>query len=210
MSKRVGRPRLEASQKNKKPTDKITCTTCSGVYTRSNRAAHNKTKQHQQALKYETIIKNTLHQQIPKTISLKERAEYPYYDWNGERIYMTPNKFKYYNTISLTKNGYPLYFESLNEKKKIIRNKKKIESDEEDEEKYSSESDTDEENNEDQNTESSESDSDDENNNVIVPDWFIKKIDDPKTTKEELKKMLIYYNQLATNQGVNPVKNETI
>jgi len=60
MSKRVGRPRLDASQKNKKPTDKITCITCNGVYTRSNRAAHNKTKQHQQALKYEAIIKNII------------------------------------------------------------------------------------------------------------------------------------------------------
>lgn len=196
MSKRVGRPRIDDSQKNKKPTDRITCDTCKGEYTRANRAAHNKTKQHQQALSYETIIKNTLHQQIPKKNILKTRAEYPYYDWNGEIIYMTENKFKYYNTISLVKNGYPLYFKSHKERKSMIRKQEKNDSDEE--------------NNEYESINTSENDSDDENNNVIVPEWFIKKIDDPKTTKEDLKKMLLIYNELAINQGVKPLKMKRI
>jgi hypothetical protein len=181
MSKRVGRPKLDPSQKTKKPTDRITCDLCGKEYTRANRSTHNKTKIHQQAVKYETLIRDTLHQQIPERITLKERAEYPYYDWNGERIYMTEKKFNYYNTISLAKNGYPLYFKSLKERKKIMLNQGEIDSDEEDDKKE----------------ESSESDSDNEKSNVIIPYWFIKKIDDPKTTKEELKKMLIYYNQLS-------------
>lgn len=158
MSKRRGRPRLTETQKNKKPSDIITCTTCQGTYTRANRAAHNKTKQHQQALKYETILKNTLHQQIPDRPTLIQRAEYPYYDWNGERIYMKKNKFNYYNTVSMAKNGYPLYFNSLSERKKIMREQ------------------ADEEQN--------------ENSTVIVPEWFVKKIDDPNTTRKELKKIL--------------------
>lgn len=122
MSKRVGRPRLDASQKTKKPTDRITCTTCNGVYTRSNRAAHNKTKVHQQALKYETIIKNTLHEQIPDRITLKERAHHFYYDWNGEKTFMTQKKFNYYNAISLAKNGHPMYFKSLDERQERLMN----------------------------------------------------------------------------------------
>lgn len=171
MSKRRGRPRLTETQKNKKPSDIITCTTCQGTYTRANRAAHNKIKQHQQALKYETILKNTLHQQIPDRPTLIQRAEYPYYDWNGERIYMKKNKFNYYNTVSMAKNGYPLYFNSLSERKKIMREQ------------------ADEEQNENEDDESSESDSDDENSTVIVPEWFDKKIDDPNTTRKELKKI---------------------
>ena len=62
---------------------------------------------------------------------------------------------------------------------------------------------------EDENSEdnlSIESDSDDENSMVRVPDWFIKKLDDPKTPREELKKMLLIYNKLAVNQGAKPVK----
>jgi hypothetical protein len=74
---------------------------------------------------------------------------------------MTENKFKYYNTISLVKNGYPLYFKSLKERKKVMLNQGKIDSDEEDDD--------------DEKEESSESDSDNENSNVIVPYWFIKK-----------------------------------
>lgn len=205
MSKRVGRPKIDEDE-HVKYNDRITCETCKGVYSRSNKSAHEKTKQHQQALKYEKIIKNTLQQQIPDRMTLLQRAEYPYYDWNGERIYMTKNKFNYYNTVSMAKNGYPLYFNSLSERKQVMREQAENESDEIDSETSESENETDEEQDEDITSSESESDSDDENSTVIVPDWFVKKIDDPNTTRKELKKMVLIYNDLATKQGVKPVK----
>ncbi len=188
------------SKRGGKYNDKMTCETCQGKYSRSNKSTHNKTKRHQQALKYETIIKNTLHQQLPSKGGISNLIESPYYDWNGERIYMTKKKYDYYNTVSLAKNGYPLYFKTERDRKRTMRDFEETGSDEENEETNSEE---------DENSEDSlsiESDSDDENSMVRVPDWFIKKLDDPNTPREELKKMLLIYNKLAIDQGMKPAK----
>jgi len=119
MSKR-GRPRLSDSEKTKRPNDKLPCEICQGIYTRANKSAHIKTKQHQQALKYETILKDTLNQQIPKHKTMMDRVADTYYDLNGEKIHMLTKKFNYYNKVSIAKNGYPMYFNSLNERNKIL------------------------------------------------------------------------------------------
>lgn len=197
---------IEESKRGK-PNDILDCNTCQGKFTWANRSKHNQTKQHQQALKYETIIKNTLHQQLPTRGGLSNMIESPYYDWNGERIYMTKKKFDYYNTISMTKNGYPLYFKTQIDRKRTIRDLEETESteenDETDNESYETSSEA---NEESEDSLSFESGSDDENTSVHVPHWFVKKLDDPNTPREELKKMLLTYNKLAVNQGVEPLK----
>jgi hypothetical protein len=199
-----GRP-ITDETKRAKPNDIIECSICKGKYTRANRSKHNKIRQHQQALRYEEIIKNTLHQQLPKKNDLSSRIESAYYDWNGEKIYMNKAKFDYYNIVSMSKNGYPLYFKTQSDRKRTMRDFEEIGSDEENEETNSESYET----NKEENSLSIESDSDDDDSTIIVPYWFIKKLDDPNILREELKKMLLIYNNLAIKQGsklVKPIK----
>lgn len=54
MSKRVGRPKIPKNE-HVKYNDKIVCDVCNGTYTRSNKAAHNKTNLHR---RFEKINKD--------------------------------------------------------------------------------------------------------------------------------------------------------
>lgn len=103
------------------PSDVLICDICGGKYTRANKVPHNKTKQHQQALKYEKIIKNTLQQQLPHHTSIEDRVENIYYDTNGDKVRLTKKKADFYNSISEAKNGHKCYFKSQDEIDEIFK-----------------------------------------------------------------------------------------
>lgn len=101
------------------PSDRLVCEVCGGKYTRANKVPHNKTKQHQQALKYESIIKNTINQQIPQKSTMLEVDSW-YYDINGEPIRLSKKKADFYNELSQVKNGHPCYFRTVDDLNKVI------------------------------------------------------------------------------------------
>lgn len=120
MSKRSGRPRKLENEKAK-PNDKVVCDICNATYSRSAQSRHKKSKVHQAYLKANKKISQSVLAEERK-MTLMDRAMLPYYDRNGEQIYLTKKQADTYNTYVESKGDKPLFIlEEINKNKKSLR-----------------------------------------------------------------------------------------
>lgn len=167
-------------------SDKIQCEICEGYYTRSNRSTHNRTKKHIQAEKFSKKMKETFDKKIPDKKAILERANYRYYDIEGNTVRLTEDQYKTYNALSEAKTGIPMYYKTLKERDNILK-------------QYRDDTESE--------TEESETEESEIEEYITIPNTFMDKLMDKRISREQLRNAILIYNKQHNEMKENTLRN---